>query len=129
MTLQNTSESQNQSDLADHQSTLQPVPFFSILDQDQFLFTHGPTEEPPYDPHPDNVRSQLFQADMPAVHARDMIINAEGFWGKFIFLRENGELVRYWSSQAAKDDHYREAIREMVAILGSLVFEMIIWIS
>jgi hypothetical protein len=32
----------------------------------------------------------------------------------------------YWKSEAAKDMTTREEIREMIAILGSLVFEMVI---
>ena len=66
---------------------------------------------------------------MPAVHSRETVINAEGFWGKLIFVQEDGVLKRYWQSRASKDRTYREEIREMVAILGSLVFEMIIWIG
>ena len=102
---------------------------FSTLDEDRFLFNNGPSEKPPYDPALDIASSRLFQSNMPAVHPRDIIINSEGFWGKFIFLREDGELVRYWKSRAARDRSYREEVREMVAILGSLIFEMIIWVS
>jgi len=66
---------------------------------------------------------------MPAVHSRETIIKAEGFWGKLIFLHEDGVLKPFWKSKAANNANLREEIREMVAILGSLVFEMIIWIS
>jgi len=66
---------------------------------------------------------------MPAVHPRDMVISSEGFWGMFVFVRESDESKQYWMSNAAKDPYYRDQIREMVAILGSLLFEMLIWIS
>jgi len=66
---------------------------------------------------------------MPGVHPRELLINSEGFWGRFLFVRENEELKQYWRSQAARDASYREGIRELVATLGSLIFEMVIWIS
>jgi len=66
---------------------------------------------------------------MPAVWSRETVVSAEAFWGRFIFVREDGQLKAYWKSNAAKNADYREEIREMVAILGSLVFEMIILIS
>ena len=84
---------------------------------------------PLYSPALDPPASRLFEVDMPAVWPREMIVSAEAFWGRFIFVREDGELKQYWKSKAAKDASYREEIREMVGILGSLVFEMIIWIS
>ena len=66
---------------------------------------------------------------MPAIHPRHVLIDSEGFWGKFVFVQESGDLEQYWMSNAAKDPYYRDQIREMVAILGSLLFEMLIWIS
>lgn len=84
---------------------------------------------PPYDPNLDRRTANLFGVNMPAVWSREIVVSAEPFWGKFIFVGEEGELKEYWKSKAARDASYREEIREMVAILGSLVFEMIIWIS
>jgi hypothetical protein len=84
---------------------------------------------PPYDPDLDSPTSRLFEANVPAVWSREMVISAEAFWGRFIFVREDGELKEYWKSKMAQDAGYREEMREMVGILGSLVFEMIIWIS
>jgi hypothetical protein len=43
-----------------------------------------------------------------------------------VFIYEDGEVKPYWQSDAAKDESKREEIREMVAILGSLVFDMVI---
>ena len=66
---------------------------------------------------------------MPAVHSRETIIKAEGFWGKLIFVQEDGIVKPFWNSRASGNGRLREEVREMVGILGSLVFEMIIWIS
>ena len=66
---------------------------------------------------------------MPGVHSRATVISAEGFWAKFIFVREDGELKQYLNSNVVKSATYREEVREMVAILGRLIFEMVIWIS
>jgi len=66
---------------------------------------------------------------MPGVHSREVIVNSEGFWGKWIFVWENGELKRYWRSEAVGDKIIREEIREMVAILGRLMCEMTIYIQ
>lgn len=66
---------------------------------------------------------------MPGVSSRATVINAEGFWAKYIYVREEGELRKYLNSNAAKSPTYREEVREMVAILGRLIFEVVIWIS
>jgi hypothetical protein len=66
---------------------------------------------------------------MPGVHSRATVVNAEGFWAKFIFVREDGELKQYLNSNIVKSATYREEVREMVAMLGRLIFEMVIWIS
>ena len=99
------------------------------LEYDRFLFINGPTSDLPYNPHLDPSPSNLFSTGMPGVHSREMIINTEGFWAKFIYVREDGELKKYLNSNIVQGMTYREKVREMVAMLGRLIFETVIWIS
>jgi len=66
---------------------------------------------------------------MAGVHSREEVIESEGFWGKWIFVFEEGDLKRYWRSDAVMDRVIREEVREMIAILGRLMVEMTIYIQ
>ena len=99
------------------------------LEFDRLLFVNNTTSRLPYDPHLDPAPANVFTTGMPGVHSREMIINSEGFWAKFIYVREDGELKKYLDSNAVKSPMYREEVREMVAMLGHLIFETLIWIS
>ena len=84
---------------------------------------------PPYIPNLDSeIYDSLFDKNFAGVHSRETVLDAEGFWGKWVFVYENKTVKPYWQSNAAEDEFTREGIREMVAILGSLVFEMVIMI-
>jgi hypothetical protein len=37
-------------------------------------------------------------------------------------------MLKYWRTEAVESEEVRETVREMVAILGSVLFEMIIYI-
>jgi hypothetical protein len=65
---------------------------------------------------------------MAGVHSRQVIVDSEGFWGKWIFMFEDGELKRYWRSDAVHNVITRERVREMVAILGKIILEIAIYI-
>jgi len=82
----------------------------------------------PYDPHEDLDTSPLFDVGMPGVHPRDLIIRSEGFWSDSLHIHENGRVVRYWSSNAVRKADAREEVREMVAVLGLHILQIIIWI-
>lgn len=97
----------------------------SALDNDRYLFRNGPKENLPYDPFLDSEYSELFESGMPGVHPRELIVQSEGFWGKFLYVRE-GEFKKYWRSDCVEDSSHRELFREMVAILGSLMFDIIV---
>jgi len=81
----------------------------------------------PYNPDED-LKSPLFAVGMPGVHPRDLIVGAEGFWSDALHIHEKGKVVRYWNSEAARDADTREDIREMVAVLGLYILQIIIWI-
>lgn len=100
-------------------------------ERDNILFGTAPHPgERPYDPHMDpRIIPSLFRANMPGVHSREVIVDSEGFWGRWIFLQEDGEVKRYWRSDACvKEKIIREEVREMVAILGKIILEMVIYI-
>ena len=101
----------------------------SPLVHDRYLFEHGHRDIPPYNPHLDRLPSDLFRTRMPGTHSRETVVHAEGFWGKFIRIHEGDQLKRYWRSYAASNSAYREQIREMVAVLGSLVFDINIYVG
>jgi hypothetical protein len=117
------------SDDSDNDIDVPPEPpqalLHSSLDNDRYLFRNGPRENPPYDPYLDIGHSDLFKSGMPGVHPRELIVQSEGFWGKFLYVRE-GEFKKYWMSDYVEDSGHRELLREMIAILGSLMFEIII---
>jgi hypothetical protein len=70
---------------------------------------------------------------MVGIHDRDKIVQAEPYWGSILLCHESvegarGKMVMYWSTEVVKLEEVRENVREMVAILGSMIFEMIILI-
>lgn len=105
------------------------------LERDTYVFTHGPRETVPYDQKTDRVLvPSLFESGMVGVHARDKILEAEQYWGHMVVVHESvggqkGKIVKYWGSDTMESEECRENIRELVALLGSIVFEMIIYIS
>lgn len=66
---------------------------------------------------------------MPSVPPRELILTSEGFWGDLMYVREGATLKKYWESEAVENEEVREQVRGMVAVIGSLIFDMIIAIS
>jgi len=99
-------------------------------EDDDLIFTiTGKADNCPYDPWADSHSSPLWLVNMPSVLPRDVILASEGFWGDFLYVREGSTLKKYWESEAVEDEEIREQVREMVAVLGSLILDMVIWIS
>jgi len=104
-------------------------PMTSSEDEDLIFTITGKADHCPYDPRADSHTSPLWLANMPSVLPRDVILASEGFWADFLYVREGTTLKKYWESDAVEDEEIREQVREMVAALGSLIFDMVIWIS
>lgn len=71
---------------------------------------------------------------MVGIHSRNKILQTEPYWGNHIICHETatspmGKLVKYWRTEAMESEDVRENVREMVAILGSIIFELIILVS
>jgi hypothetical protein len=71
---------------------------------------------------------------MVGIHSRNKILQTEPYWGGLIICHDavtspRGRLVKYWRTEAMESEEVRENVREMVAILGSIIFEMIIFVS
>lgn len=66
---------------------------------------------------------------MPSVYPRDLVLSSEAFWADLLYVREDGALKKYVRSKVVEDEDVREEVRAMVAILGELIFDMIIWIT
>jgi len=70
---------------------------------------------------------------MVGIHDRDKILQTEPYWGSILVCHESvdgarGKMLKYWRTEAVESEEVRETVREMVAILGSVLFEMIIYI-
>jgi hypothetical protein len=102
-------------------------PSQSPLDEDRDIFSNTPKLKPPYDPHLDApLESTVFDIGFPGILSRETVINAEGFWGKWVFIYEDHEVKQYLKSNAVQDGITREEIRELVAALGTVIFEMVV---
>ena len=71
---------------------------------------------------------------MVGIHSRNKVLQFEPYWGNHITCHEavtspTGKLVKYWRTEAVGSEDMRENVREMVALLGSIIFEMIIFVS
>jgi hypothetical protein len=109
--------------------SVKPSPF----GEEQFYFASQTQNDIPYHPHLDSLLTEsLFETDMPGVHSRESVIRAESFWGQHLliyetsYLHARGLIVKYWMSKAVKDKTVREEIRELVAVLGTTIFEIAI---
>jgi hypothetical protein len=134
---------------ADEEETYEWLPYEKFKDRhdkgDQYItFNTSPDQTPniddafllpgdpshlPYIPQLDPTTSPLWSAKMPSVYPRDLILSSEAFWADLLYVREDGGLKKYVRSKGVDDEDVREEVREMVAVLGDLIFDMIIWIT
>jgi hypothetical protein len=103
------------------------------LEQDKEALMVGPRAQTmPYNPGLDVSRfpSELFRSRMAGIIDRDTILFTERYWGRQLYLWCGTVAIPYWSHpHAVRSSEFRDQVREMVAILGVLVFKLVIWVS